>query len=98
MDSLNNLGDDPAVLSEDVTTDCVQLTFLAYYGKACTFLDKLRYELFSNKTFSSDKLPPTMDAFTQQLKRANYQAYIWLHIKLISMTSYIAFYFLKLIG
>lgn len=38
-----------------------------------------RYQLFSEKGFRDDQLPPTRHTFLLHLKRANYQAYMWKH-------------------
>ena len=50
-------------------------------GKVNSSVDNLRYELFAKKSETSEKLPPTMDAFDHHLCRANLQAYIWTHSK-----------------
>lgn len=39
--------------------------------------DEVRYEFFSKKGLSSEKLPPTTDALNMHLRRVNYQVYIW---------------------
>ena len=36
----------------------------------------MRYELFSKKSLSSEKLPPTSDALCMRIRRVNYKAYI----------------------
>ena len=55
------------------------LVSLMYMGKVNYSLDNVRYELFAKKSKTSEKLPPTMDAFDHHLHRANFQAYIWTH-------------------
>ena len=40
-------------------------------------LSLCRYVMFCQKKQRSEVLPPTSDALTQHIKRANYQAYVW---------------------
>ena len=40
-------------------------------------INKLRHKLFTQKNVTGDKLPPTLDALTLHLRRANYQCFIW---------------------
>ena len=42
-------------------------------------VDKARYLLFCTGSKDGASLPPTQDALTQHVKRANYQATIWRH-------------------
>ena len=37
----------------------------------------MRYEFFSKKSLSSEKIPPTSAALYMHIRRVNYQAYIW---------------------
>ena len=40
-------------------------------------VNELRYILFSTKNQQTSQLPPTRDAMTKHIQRANYQAAIW---------------------
>ena len=79
LQDLQEFGNDPVSISEQAMTALVALTSLLYGKKRYTSLNHLRYDLFSQKRLSSERLPPTMDAFAHHVKRANYQSYIWLH-------------------
>ena len=78
LDKVKLIGQHPSIIPEDAVEACTKLVCLMYNSKK-TDLNAVRYELFSKKKLSSDKLPPTMDAFTHHLKRVNYQSFIWLH-------------------
>ena len=52
-------------------------------------LNHLKYKFFTKKHLESSKLPPTEDSALYHVKRANYQCFIWKHVrnKGLSVTS-----------
>jgi hypothetical protein len=76
---LTQFGTHASDIVNEAQAACRSLVSLAYSGNIYDSLNDLRYELFCKKNLSSEKLPPTEDAFVLHLKRANYQAYIWIH-------------------
>ena len=79
VDKLMDLGSDATCVSDGTGLAFTSLLSKMYCGNVRESLDVVRYELFSKKNKRNEKLPPTMDAFTLHLKRANFQSYIWLH-------------------
>ena len=55
----------------------VSLVSMMYAGRDEVSLHAVGYDLFAKKNKTSEKLPPTMNAFKQHIKPANYQAYIF---------------------
>ncbi len=79
INGMKQLGQHASNISEEAVESSIALTSLVYNRKKMANLNQLRYELFCSKKANSEKLPPTMDAFMQHLKRVNYQSFIWLH-------------------
>ena len=76
-DGLESLGNSITYLSKETMDAFVALASLMYVGKVNSSLDNVRYKLFAKNSKTSEKLPPTMDAFHHHLRRTNFQAYIW---------------------
>ena len=76
LKDIARLGDDPSVINDDAFKACVSFVSHVYGGKSRTSLNDVRYELFSRKNLSSEKLPPTDAAFQKHMQRVNYQVYI----------------------
>ena len=66
-------------LSGDAVRDCESFIFQLYTTaqRAGIRADDVRYWLFCQKQKQNEGLPPTSDSLLQNIKRANYQAYIW---------------------
>ena len=75
---LFEFGDNPVLdVSSPSTEACVRLV-CSFYEKGNTYnINELRYRLFTQKSKSGEKLPPTLDALILHLKRACYQTFIW---------------------
>ena len=72
-------GESPT-LSLECASVIACIKFVCYlYDSKTTMMDinKLRHKLFTQKNVTGDKLPPTLDALTLHLRRANYQCFIW---------------------
>ena len=76
LDGLESLGNSITHLSKETRDAFVTLVSLMYVGKINSSLDNVRHELLAKKSKTSEKLPPTMDAFDHHPRRANFQAYI----------------------
>ena len=78
---LTSIGDNPSEISEETEKACTELVLKIYdkTGKHSTSgsLNKLQYAMFAKKGLTSERLPPTCDAFIQHLKRVTFQAFIW---------------------
>ena len=79
---LGHMGDHPDKISDAAIIACTKLIFAIYdkiskYDTVQGSINKLRYSMFAKKGLASDRLPPTLDAFMQHLKRVNFQSYIW---------------------
>ena len=62
------IGQDPTTINRNAKEACVELVSLLYSGKLADSLDTIRYELFSKKNLSSERLPPIDDdSFTKHL-------------------------------
>ena len=82
LDELEDFGNEPALsLNDDAVVACIRFV-CSLYDKSSNDefnINEVRYKLFTKKSLSGEKLPPTLDALTLHLKRANYQAFIWKH-------------------
>ena len=47
------------------------------YGAKTKSVNEARYEIFCTASGAEQSMPPTKDALTEHLKRANYQCAIW---------------------
>ena len=75
---LSKLGQDPSDICPETIKACTTLTCSVYgIDSAAMALNDARYELFSKRKLSSEKLPPTDDAFEKHIQRVNYQCFIW---------------------
>ena len=71
-------GDSPVLsLEDDFVVSCIRFICMLYDKSTEYDINDLRFKLFSRKGISGEKLPPTLDALTLHLRRANYQCYIW---------------------
>ena len=81
MDMLNSLefGDSLELsLDQESVVACIRLVCVLYSGSSNNMdIDLLRHKSFTQKSLSGDKLPPTLDSLTLDLRRANYQCFIW---------------------
>ena len=79
QDSLGLLGSQRN-LSDDIATQC-EASICDLYPRSRMNLrtvDKLRYFLFcQNRKQKNELLLPTSDSLLQQLKRVNYQKFVW---------------------
>lgn len=79
QDSLGLLGSQRN-LSDDIATQCEAFICDLYPSSRmnlCT-VDELRYFLFcQNRKQKNELLPPTSDSLLRQLKRVNYQTFVW---------------------
>ena len=76
---LEMFGDSPVLsLEDDSVVACIRFVCLLYNKSPDVYdINHLRYKLFTQRSMSGEKLPPTLDALTLHLRRANYQCYIW---------------------
>ena len=77
LEGILDIGQHPVNIEERVVESVNQAVSVIYSGKLMANTDDARYDLFSKKGLSSEKLPPTSDALYMHIRRANYQAYIW---------------------
>jgi len=82
IDDISNLtyfGDTPVLpLSHDSVVAAIQLVCRLYENSSTNVdINLMRYKLFTQKGISGPRLPPTLDALTLHLQRANYQSFIW---------------------
>ena len=72
-------GDSPELsLDCDAVEASIKFVCLLYDSKFDgADINSLRHRLFTRKNTCGEKLPPTLDALTFHLRRANYQCYIW---------------------
>ena len=76
---LLDFGDSP-ILSLECESVISAIKFVcSLYDRKFDVIDVnvLRHKLFTQKNVTGDKLPPTLDALSLHLRRANYQCYIW---------------------
>ena len=85
---LKNLGTDCTVTSDETLTVCFKFIDLLY-GEATSNLNHLEYKLSTKKDLESSKHPPTEGSALHHVKRANYQCFIWEHVRnrRLSLTS-----------
>lgn len=79
QDSLGLLGSQRN-LSDDIATQCEAFICDLYPRSRMNLrtVDELRYFLFcQNRKQKNELLPPTSDSLLQQLKRVNYQTFVW---------------------
>jgi len=77
LEGLSEIGEDPINISRRAEVAVTQTVSCLYNDTLSENIDDIRYELFSKKGSSSERLPPTSDALKEHTKRANYQSYIW---------------------
>ena len=65
-------------VGDELLKVCEEFACRLYGSKSCTSINDWRYHLFATKAAQGDQLPPTRDALVQHVRRANYQAGIWL--------------------
>lgn len=77
--SMLDFGDIPSLdLLADSTEAAIKYVCLLYdKGYASTDINELRFQLFTKKRVTGEKLPPTVDALSLHLRRATYQCFIW---------------------
>ena len=71
---------DSPILSLECESVVSSIKFVCYlYDSKFDVIDVnvLRHKRFTQKNVTGDKLPPTLDALSLHLLRANYQCYIW---------------------
>lgn len=78
---LANFGNEAVLsLDNDAVVAGSRFVCLLYDQRTESFnVNELRYKLFTQKSISGEKLPPSLDALILHLKRVNYQIYIWKH-------------------
>ena len=79
LKDMSNFGELPS-LSLECPSVVAAIQFVCYLyqeNKANSNINELRYEIFTKKNMSGDRLPPTLDALVFHLRRANYQTFIW---------------------
>ena len=76
-EGIMDIGEHPVNITERAVKSVNQAVSEIYCGKLMSNTDDARYELFSKKGLSSEKLPPTSDALYMHIRRVNYQTYIW---------------------
>ena len=77
LEGIMDIGEHPVNITERAVKSVNQAVSEIYCGKLMNNTDDARYELFSKKGLSSEKLPPTSDALYMHIRRVNYQTYIW---------------------
>ena len=65
--------------SEELVLQLNRFVCLLYRDKNSENVNKCRFSLFKSGKYLDDQLPPTCDSFLQHIRRANYQAAIWLN-------------------
>lgn len=65
--------------SEELVLQLNRFVCLLYGDKNSENVNKCRFSLFKSGKCSDDQLPPTCDSLLQHIRRANYQAAIWLN-------------------
>ena len=76
---MSHFGEFPSLSLEcsSVVAAIQFVCFLYQENKPHSNINQLRYEIFTKKNLSGDRLPPTLDALIFHLRRANYQTFIW---------------------
>ena len=74
-----DFGDTPELsLEQDSVVACIRFVCMLYDTHSNVLdINCLRHILFTQKNVSGERLPPTLDALTLHLRRANYQCFIW---------------------
>ena len=67
---------DPIDISDTAKSAVIQTVSYLYTGKSSENVG-VRYEMFSKKGFSSEKLTSTANALQEHMKMVNYQSFIW---------------------
>ena len=75
--NLNLLGSSFDI-SDQLCKMCEAFVCRLYGSKVYTTINNLRYHMFATKAAQGHQLPPTQDALKQHIRRANYQAGVWL--------------------
>ncbi len=79
---IQGLGQDPITITPAAIDACLKVMYKLYDKTnrlSSQGYEYFRYNIFAKKGLSSDKLPPTYDAYINHIKRVNYQLYIWTH-------------------
>ena len=77
LDGIMDIGQHPVDIEDEAVKSVHQAVSVIYCGKLMNNTNDARYDLFSKKGLSSEKLPPTSDALYMHIRRVNYQTYIW---------------------
>ena len=79
LSEMRLFGDSPTLsIADDHVTACIKFVCSLYDKSREEYnINYLRYKLFTQKSLTGEKLPPTLNSLVFHLQRANYQCYAW---------------------